>query len=185
MRRCLLLASAFLLLPALGYTATTVVFASINLLVAAISFALWRARRAPVDREDTERERRLPGARLAVTLFVTGLLGIGYEVLAVRVMGQVLENTVYSFAAGLCAFLVGTSIGGALYQRFLAHKTRPMIVHALLILLASAVSLGVITLASSASIYEQFRATFGATRTGFKTKDGATESDSAYAFTLM
>jgi spermidine synthase len=57
-------------------------------------------------------------SRLAGTLFVTGLLGIGYEVLAVRVASQVLENTVYSFACVLAVYLLGTAAGAALYQRF-------------------------------------------------------------------
>jgi spermidine synthase len=48
---------------------------------------------------------------LAWTLFLTGLLGIGYEVVGVRVLGQVLENTVYSFAATLAVYLLGTAMG--------------------------------------------------------------------------
>lgn len=155
------LASAFLLLPALGYTRTTLIFAFANIAVALLAFVLWRYVTAPENPEDLERERRLPGLRLGLTLFATGLLGIGYEVLAVRVMAQVLENTVYSFASGLAAFLVGTAIGGALYQRFLSDTTNKHLLHYLLILLASAVLLGVLTLGQSAGVYEDFRLTFG------------------------
>jgi spermidine synthase len=42
-------------------------------------------------------------------LFVTGALGIGSEVLVVRVLSQILENTVYSFAALLVVSLAGTA----------------------------------------------------------------------------
>ena len=160
------LASAFALLPALGYTRTTIIFASINIAVALLAFVLWRSVRAPADPEDIERERRLPGARLAATLFITGLLGIGYEVLAVRVMGQVLENTVYSFASGLSAFLIGTAFGGALYQRFLSARTNPTLLHYLLILLSASVLFGVLMLGQSAGVYEDFRETFGPNRIG-------------------
>ena len=48
-------------------------------------------------------------ARLSLVLFCTGLLGIGYEVLVVRVLSQVLENTIYSFAGVLSVYLFGTA----------------------------------------------------------------------------
>jgi spermidine synthase len=35
-------------------------------------------------------------ANLTMLLFVTGLLGIGYEVLMVRVISQVLESAIYT-----------------------------------------------------------------------------------------
>ena len=50
-------------------------------------------------------------------LAVTGLLGIGYEVLVVRVLSQVAENTVYTFAMLLAVYLVGTALGAAAYSR--------------------------------------------------------------------
>jgi spermidine synthase len=55
--------------------------------------------------------------RLQWQLGLTGLLGIGYEVLVVRVLSQVAENTVYTFAMLLAVYLVGTAWGAALYQR--------------------------------------------------------------------
>jgi spermidine synthase len=50
-------------------------------------------------------------------LFITGLLGIGYEVVGVRLLAQVLENTVYTYAAVLGIFLLGTALGAAIYHR--------------------------------------------------------------------
>lgn len=50
-------------------------------------------------------------------LAVTGLLGIGYEVLVVRVLSQVTENTVYTFAILLAIYLLGTALGAAIYAR--------------------------------------------------------------------
>ena len=57
-------------------------------------------------------------------LAVTGLLGIGYEVLVVRVLSQVTENTVYTFAMLLAVYLVGTAAGAAGYQRWLRRPPR-------------------------------------------------------------
>src|SRR5262249_36817842 len=56
--------------------------------------------------------------RMTITLFLTGLLGIGFEAIGVRVLAQVLENTVYTFASALSVYLLGTALGAALYQRF-------------------------------------------------------------------
>ena len=58
-------------------------------------------------------------------LACTGLLGIGYEVLVVRVLSQVAENTVYTFAILLAVYLVGTALGAAAYQRRLAGRPQP------------------------------------------------------------
>jgi len=57
---------------------------------------------------------------LLLRLAATGLLGIGYEVLVVRVLGQVTEDTVYTFAMLLAVYLVGTAGGAAVYQRWFA-----------------------------------------------------------------
>src|SRR5262245_28899588 len=69
------------------------------------------ARRGRVDRP-----RAASGA--AVPLAVAGLLGIGYEVLAVRVLSQVAEDTVYTFAIVLAVYLVGTALGAAAFARW-------------------------------------------------------------------
>ncbi|PYL00220.1 MAG: hypothetical protein DME19_05820 [Verrucomicrobia bacterium] len=61
-------------------------------------------------------------SRLGLTVFATGLLGIGFETVGGRVLAQVLENTVYTFAAVLAVFLLGTSIGAALYQRVAVRR---------------------------------------------------------------
>ena len=60
-----------------------------------------------------------------VCLAVTGLLGIGYEVVVVRVLSQVAENTVYTFAMLLAVYLVGTAAGAAMYQRSIATAANP------------------------------------------------------------
>ncbi len=56
---------------------------------------------------------------------MTGLLGIGYEVLVVRVLSQVTEDTVYTFALLLAVYLVGSAAGAAGYQRWLLGRGDP------------------------------------------------------------
>jgi spermidine synthase len=110
-----LLAAVFLALPQVGVQATAAACAAGNLSCAAIALVLWRgARVAPAGVASPS-----PKAFGAIgwRLLCTGLLGIGYEVLALRVLAQVSENTVYSYAVLLAVFLFGTAAGAALWRR--------------------------------------------------------------------
>lgn len=55
------------------------------------------------------------GSRLLWLLGATGFIGIGYEVLATRLLGQGLEGTAYSHAAVMVAYLAGTAVGACWY----------------------------------------------------------------------
>jgi spermidine synthase len=55
------------------------------------------------------------------TLAATGLLGIGFEMLVVRVLSQVAEDTVYTFALLLAVYLLGTSAGAYAHHRALSR----------------------------------------------------------------
>ena len=77
---------------------------------------------APGAGRGTQRSRRTTRDRCFLCWRPPGLLGIGYEVLVVRVLSQVAENTVYTFAILLAVYLVGTALGAAAYSRW--AKTR-------------------------------------------------------------
>ncbi|WP_027556957.1 spermidine synthase [Bradyrhizobium sp. Cp5.3] len=114
------LASTFLLIPALGFSGTLVCLAGVNMFCAlsalAVGAASGKARAAEVARPKPVRE-----LRLTFILFVTGLLGIAFEVLVVRLAAQVMQDTVYTFAGLLAAYLLGTAAGGLLWQRAGLH----------------------------------------------------------------
>src|SRR5712675_2146794 len=67
--------------------------------------------------EATEEVAQIGGPRLTITLFVTGLLGITFEILVVRLAAQVMQDTIYTFAGLLAAYLLGTAAGGVAWQR--------------------------------------------------------------------
>ncbi len=72
-------------------------------------------------------------ARAALArLAFSGLLGIGYEMLVVRVLSQVAEDTVYTFALLLAVYLVGTAAGAAACQRWLVPRDHARWVNRLL-----------------------------------------------------
>ena len=125
------IAITFWVLPKLGFRGTTILLAVLNLGCAGGALALGaravasvRGDEVPTQSEPSAEASSLTQGRLLLTLFVTGFLGIAYETLGIRMLTQVLENTVYTFAVVLSVYLGGTAVGAALYQRFL--KSRPI-----------------------------------------------------------
>ena len=113
------LGAALWLIPAMGLAWTTIVCATFNFACAAVMTIIddQMPRPAPVAAADDSR-----GA--LATLAATGFLGIGYEVLGVRVLSQVAENTIYTFAAVLAIYLVGTTLGAGAYARLRDANSR-------------------------------------------------------------
>ena len=122
-----LLLAVFIFVPCLGLFGTSLVFAAVNATCALLAWQIWGGQlnqdssvagsaRDPASGLDPSPNLATPQA-LALRLFLTGLLGIGYEVLAVRVISQVTENTVYTYAILLAVFLMGTALGAALIKR--------------------------------------------------------------------
>jgi spermidine synthase len=126
------LASALWLIPSLGLRQTALVCAGLNGLCALLAWT-WPAREAAAPIPTARPHDRL---RAGALLWLTGLLGIGYEVLAVRVLGQLAENTVYTFALLLAVYLVGTALGAAAWQHW--GRDRAVAPHRLLGALAAA-----------------------------------------------
>jgi len=115
------LGAALWLVPALGLARTAGLCAGLNLLVAALAWwqlghALpWPAATVPAAAHPADR-RRQPAWLPALAW--TGLLGIGYELLVVRVLSQVTEDTVYTFALLLAVYLAFTALGAEAYRRW-------------------------------------------------------------------
>jgi spermidine synthase len=112
------LLAAFWWVPGYGLLRTAAICAALNFTCAAVAWVTLRDVDEPVASAAT-----LPrGSGMTAVLLVTGLLGIGYEVLVVRVLSQVAENTVYTFAMLLAVYLVGTSLGAAAYYRYVGQR---------------------------------------------------------------
>ena len=136
------LAVAFWLIPSFGLRATAVVCSVLNLSCAVAAITLFTEQRAVTP------PARAGSHGLLMVLAATGLLGIGYEVLVVRVLSQVAENTVYTFAILLAVYLVGTAAGAAIYGRWLSRVQRDRLLQAL----AVACLLGVLSLTGAGSV---------------------------------
>ena len=167
------LGTAFLLAPKIGFLGAAVILAGINIACGAV--CLWVARRdrlalqRPSSRQPSAggEEVRAPLAppmargRLLATAFVTGLLGIGFEVLGVRVLAQALENTLYTFAAVLAVYLLGTALGAAVYQRLRQTKPFRPLLAKLLCALALACLAETAVMARIPPLYAALRSMFG------------------------
>lgn len=154
------LAAVLIILPRFGLGWGSVVLSTHGLAAATLALLWSRGRaeaRAPEDTVSAARRRRTAPAenapsRLLALVTLTGFAGIGLEVVAVQVLAQMLEDTVYTFALALAAYLVGTAAGAALYGRAaakLAVREHGRITAWLLLAQAAAVALAAMTLRSA------------------------------------
>jgi spermidine synthase len=151
------LGAAFWLVPELGLARTAAVCVALNLLCAALALRLFGEQAGEAAPPS---DSAASGALL--WLGATGFLGIGYEVLVVRVLSQVAENTVYTFAILLAVYLVGTALGAAAYHRWLDNLGDPTrLRERLLRSLAAACLLGMASLAAAADLKAAVLQTLG------------------------
>lgn len=117
------LAAAFWLAPTLGLNGTALLAVLLNIGCALLAWRVLGAVQRDVAPPNTNDAAAQPaaGSRWPVPLLhlaLGGLLGIGTEVLVVRALSQLAENTVYTYALLLALYLLGTAVGGAAYQRW-------------------------------------------------------------------
>ncbi|HEY6126179.1 MAG TPA: fused MFS/spermidine synthase [Steroidobacteraceae bacterium] len=134
-------AAAFVLVPRFGLILTAAFCLATNFFCAALSLKVFAKRVPATPAIPASVQSHLP------ILAITGLLGIGYEVLVVRVLSQVAENTVYTFAILLAMYLVGTTLGAAAYARWSGAMAPERMRDRLLQTLAAACLVGVALLA--------------------------------------
>jgi spermidine synthase len=153
--------TTFVISPHIGFKATAALLAAANFVCAAgvlLGAAAGEGKRPPVQSQSHE---PVSSPRMLGTLFATGLLGIGYEVLVVRVASQVLENTVFSFAAFLSIYLLGTATGAAIYHRVAPRRQFNRVLTYLLEATSLFCLVGMLLLLQSDPIFQWLRAAAG------------------------
>lgn len=162
------ISTTFFIAPSAGFRLTLIILAAVNL-ICATGTLLATNRDAPAQQKllPIHPEESLSAPRLFFSLFATGFLGIGYEVLVVRVMSQVLENTVYSFSGVLAVYLLGTACGACLYQRFGSAGQSRQALSRLLQGTSAACLLGMLLLRKSEAVYTLVLNSTGGGFTGF------------------
>lgn len=151
------LLAPYVLMPSLGLGNSCWAFAALNGVVSASAFVLSRMQRngslSPLKAEGGSKRIAVSSRRVSVTLFITGLLGIGYETAGVRVLSQVLKNTVFTYAAVLAIFLLGTAAGAAAYHHWWRKKEPRALLTKLLCETALACLLGMLLMARTPRLF--------------------------------
>ena len=150
-------AAAFWLMPVLGIRGCAFSFAAVNLFCGCAALLLAREKKEFVSEHTGPTPA--PGS-LAAQLFCCGLLGIGFEVVIIRALAHVLENTVFTFAVVIAVYLLGTAVGAILFHRRQGTSllARPQASFALLSFTCAAAA---ITLRWAPELYAWLRVSFG------------------------
>ncbi len=119
-----------------GYRLTFVAALSVTLAVAAAAWWLSRTERAPPRPAGPATRPRLQGSRLqgppalsprlvGAICFLSGFGVLGFEVLWTRMFAQVLQNSVYTFAAVLVTVLAALAVGAGIASLLARLPWRP------------------------------------------------------------
>ncbi len=141
---------AFWWIPHEGLLKTTLLCVAINIICGTLSLSLLKP--GPIIESKAQAPIELINKNINnknwIALTLTGLLGIGYEIVVIRVLSQVTEDTVYTFALLLAVYLIGSSIGAAAYDKWLGKRSTIRHLEQLLL-----ISLSVSCLIGSASLW--------------------------------
>jgi spermidine synthase len=106
---------------------------------AALAVAVWALNPQASPRVEPDAVPSAPGSRAAwaplALLFITGYLGMSFELLWTRALSQVLGASIFSFSLALAAMLLGLGAGSALFRRWLAPRESGRLVFPLTALL--------------------------------------------------
>ena len=176
------LLSTFWLMPTYGFRASLLFFAANSVACGMAALIMDQMfHRGPVPthgppsrpgRTALAESSPAPVHRLIGLAVLTGLLGIGYEVLAVRALSQVLENTIYSYGAALAVYLFGTALGAAVVNRLAARVSPDQLITGLLAALGLACSIGMGVISQSPPLYALLRDALGDSLTGVVASEG-------------
>jgi len=149
------LVSAFVLLPRLGASATTLVAAAVGLVVLMV-----------VHREDawvaagttTFEPKPVPGVYapwfLGPTFLATGAVALVSEIAWTRSLGLILGSSTYSFSLVVAILLLGIAAGGLIWRVGSRFSPDPPVAYGvLLVLLATAIGVSLLTLDRAGDVF--------------------------------
>lgn len=155
------LVAAFWLIPEVGLARTALVCIALNAACAILAPTALARDTSPAPA--TGGISRAGAQGTLMRLFCTGLLGIGYELLVVRVLSQVAEDTVFTFAMLLAVYLAGTALGAAAHARWHARGDRlTRVADRLLAWLAVSCLLGMLSLWAAEDLRDAMLGHWGA-----------------------
>ena len=124
--------AGFVLIGAYGFDGATFIAVAMNVVVGllAVSLARWQGSAA----KDTEPEPQQAASAtqwgyktILVSSFLVGFIGLGFEMLWIRILHIVNKNTAYSFPSILFIFLLGLALGGYIFGRAADRSKNPIL----------------------------------------------------------
>lgn len=158
------LGGTFFLMPSVGLRGSLVCLAAINILVGLVALRIAPRLTRPAASPGPQVRRAPEGNPDGSWLLLAGaggFLGIAFELAGVRGLSQVLENTVYTFAAVLAVHLGGMALGAAWFQRALGHLGPRVLMNRLLVALSGSALVAGAALRVTPVLHQQLRALCG------------------------
>jgi predicted membrane-bound spermidine synthase len=123
--------AGYLFIGLYGFDGTIYIAALLNAGVGLCAFALahWRRVRAYESRIGPATGASAVWGYWTILLssFLVGFLGLGFEILWIRILLIVQKNTAYAFPSILCIFLIGLALGGAIWGRKADTSSNPVV----------------------------------------------------------
>ena len=115
-----------------GFDGTTTIAVLLNAIVGLLSVFLsrWKTQDSPTIAPETKSS--LPVSQwgyktILASSFLVGFIGLGFEMLWVRILHIVNKNTAYSFPSILFVFLLGLALGGYIFGRAADKSKNPLL----------------------------------------------------------
>lgn len=126
--------AVFFLSPRLGYQTTLLVYAGLAITCSLSAFALVGLFTSATESRPENGDKLIVWRfdSILITLFFTGFIGIGYEILCTRALAQFFEDSVYTYSLLLMVYLLGTALGAWVYHKLFARFDFQRALHFLL-----------------------------------------------------
>ncbi|HXQ38163.1 MAG TPA: fused MFS/spermidine synthase, partial [Anaerolineales bacterium] len=124
--------AGYILIGSFGLHATIYIAVLLNAIVGLCAFISSPRRRMQATESDSIQPARsqtiaLGYRTILLSAFLVGFLGLGFEILWIRVLLIVNKNTAYSFPSILFIFLLGLALGGAIWGRKADASANPAV----------------------------------------------------------
>jgi len=124
--------SGYVLIGAYGFDGTIYIAVAMNAIVGlfAVILARWQIRGARQSEPESQAARvatQWGYKTILISSFLVGFIGLGFEMLWIRVLHIVNKNTAYSFPSILFVFLLGLALGGYIFGRQADKSKNPVL----------------------------------------------------------
>jgi spermidine synthase len=142
-------ATGFAILPALGYTRSTLLGAAANFAIGLLAMAFGRAASRDevpaMEPETVGAEKSLPaGALLLCAFAICGACALAFEVLWTRLLTMVFIGTTYAFTTMLSTLLFGIAVGSAVASSLIDKRRDARAVFGVVVILIGAAAIAML-----------------------------------------